>query len=92
MVPEFTLETALQQRNRGSTEERCEPSWSLSQSLETDEQGVGWWGDPHTAADTLLTHCGGMRYKKGSQGERAARQAYERPSCSFSLQCVTECV
>lgn len=63
------------------------------------EIGGGWGGEvtggTHTAAaaaDTLLAHCGGKRYKKGSQGERAARRASERPYCSFPPLRVTECV
>lgn len=82
MGPGFTLETALRQRNWGSTEEGREPSWSLSQSLETDEQAVGGVGvQPHTAADTLLAHCGGKRYKRAPrEKERSGKRLSGRPA------------
>lgn len=57
MGPGFTLETALGQRDLGGgTGEGNEPSWSLSQSQGTDEQGAG--GSSLTAAVKLFTVCG----------------------------------
>lgn len=56
MGPSFTLETALGMRDLGGgTKEWNEPSWSLSRSQGTNEEGAGVLAP----SSKLLTQCGG---------------------------------
>lgn len=62
----------------------AEPSWSLSQSLESDEPGEEGGEVAHSQHSE-----GWKRYKKGSQGERVVRQVCELLSCLFPHCCTS---
>lgn len=92
MGPGFTLETAPGQRDLGGgTREWNEPSWSLSRSQGTDEEGGG---GPHSQQQTPHTvwgeEVGGVTDIKGpiwrEDGQAGALNTHRAPLQS-AFQC-----